>query len=305
MPPHRPRKRLAEKPLRTYGRRCASTAEQRGELLPPPPPPPPPPHPSGKRARFGPERRQSVPPAQVLAPMPDTSLDRGDDDDNNDTTTITTTSSLPLRSAPGAAEEPSHPRSSILQYFRPLPAESTPQRRADKPAEAASSPPPPSATATPTLRARRRPRLLKIRGHVPPVSLPADVLPEDAPSAAGVASNVRAAACSSQGEQRRRDLPRDEPHHPPKRKQVGNRNGAVHRGKAGDGTGGDEVAAPLKRPPPVVVQTTLNISSQAAFAECRVCDMVWNPLYPDDVRYHERRHKSLLTRKRKQEEAEL
>lgn len=41
-------------------------------------------------------------------------------------------------------------------------------------------------------------------------------------------------------------------------------------------------------------QTTLNISSQAAFSECKVCDSVWNPLFPDDVKYHTKRHAAVL-----------
>lgn len=55
----------------------------------------------------------------------------------------------------------------------------------------------------------------------------------------------------------------------------------------------------------MAMQTTLNISSQAAFAECKVCDMVWNPLYPDDVKYHDKRHRALLRRKRRLEEEKL
>lgn len=54
------------------------------------------------------------------------------------------------------------------------------------------------------------------------------------------------------------------------------------------------------------VQTTLNLSSQAAFSECKICDTVWNPLYPDDVKYHTKRHAAHLRGKRKAiEELEL
>ncbi|KAL2211085.1 hypothetical protein CC79DRAFT_1395265 [Sarocladium strictum] len=52
-----------------------------------------------------------------------------------------------------------------------------------------------------------------------------------------------------------------------------------------------------------VVQTTLNISPQAAFSECKVCDTVWNPLFPDDVKYHQKRHKTMLALKRRREGA--
>lgn len=47
------------------------------------------------------------------------------------------------------------------------------------------------------------------------------------------------------------------------------------------------------------VQTTLNISNQAPFSECKICDTVWNPLYPDDVKYHTKRHAAQLRTKKK------
>lgn len=53
------------------------------------------------------------------------------------------------------------------------------------------------------------------------------------------------------------------------------------------------------------VQTTLNISNQAAFSECKVCDTVWNPLYPDDVKYHTKRHATHLRSKKRELENEL
>lgn len=62
----------------------------------------------------------------------------------------------------------------------------------------------------------------------------------------------------------------------------------------GGGSGGSSPAAPSRRvrrkPISTEVQTTLNISNQAPFSECKVCDTVWNPLYPDDVKYHTKRH---------------
>ncbi|KAH8175070.1 zinc-finger of acetyl-transferase ESCO domain-containing protein [Sarocladium implicatum] len=47
------------------------------------------------------------------------------------------------------------------------------------------------------------------------------------------------------------------------------------------------------------VQMTLNISPQAAFSECKVCDTVWNPLYPDDVKYHQKRHAAVVRKSRR------
>ncbi|KAL7951771.1 hypothetical protein V8C42DRAFT_305175 [Trichoderma barbatum] len=42
------------------------------------------------------------------------------------------------------------------------------------------------------------------------------------------------------------------------------------------------------------IQTTLNISAQAPFSECKICDTVWNPLYPDDVKFHNKTHRAVL-----------
>lgn len=55
--------------------------------------------------------------------------------------------------------------------------------------------------------------------------------------------------------------------------------------------------AKTRKPP--TVQTTLNISTHAAFAECSLCDTVWNPLYPDDVKYHLKRHAMAMRLRRK------
>ncbi|PHH62791.1 hypothetical protein CDD81_6683 [Ophiocordyceps australis] len=59
----------------------------------------------------------------------------------------------------------------------------------------------------------------------------------------------------------------------------------------------------VKRSKVATVQTTLNLSTKAPFAECKVCDTVWNPLYPADVKYHSRRHTTVLrAMKRKQDD---
>ncbi|QYS95774.1 zf-C2H2_3 domain-containing protein [Trichoderma simmonsii] len=51
---------------------------------------------------------------------------------------------------------------------------------------------------------------------------------------------------------------------------------------------------PLSKTRPPSIQTTLNISAQAAFSECKICNTVWNPLYPDDVKFHNKTHKAVL-----------
>lgn len=56
---------------------------------------------------------------------------------------------------------------------------------------------------------------------------------------------------------------------------------------------------PKHKAPAAAVQTTLNISNQAAFSECKICDTVWNPLYPDDVKYHTKRHATHLRSKKR------
>ncbi|OTA07181.1 hypothetical protein A9Z42_0080750 [Trichoderma parareesei] len=53
------------------------------------------------------------------------------------------------------------------------------------------------------------------------------------------------------------------------------------------------------------IQTTLNISSKAAFSECKICDTVWNPLYPDDVKFHNKTHKAVLRAQKKRKMDEL
>ena len=53
------------------------------------------------------------------------------------------------------------------------------------------------------------------------------------------------------------------------------------------------------------VQTTLNISCQPAFSECKLCDIVWNPLFPDDVALHKKRHDAVLRKERKRKREEL
>jgi len=53
------------------------------------------------------------------------------------------------------------------------------------------------------------------------------------------------------------------------------------------------------------VQMTLNISTQAAFSECKVCNTVWNPLHPGDVKFHLKQHAAVLRAKRKSERSEL
>lgn len=247
MPPHMLRKR--EKSLRTYGRKPASTPEPRGE-------------PSAKKARFEPG---SLP--QSTKPSKPATIDSRSERD-----------SAPLPSTEEAS------RSSILKYFRPLPAETKP-RSVDKGAKIASLP---STDTMLLVRTRRKPRLLRFQG----TSLPSDISSEDAFSLSGRDEDETDGNPSS-----------------PDKKRKSLRDGADNLlnqtrrdGTCPDGRMKDRRLRSKRSP---TVQTTLNISSQAAFAECKVCDTVWNPLHPPDVKYHDKRHKAVLRLKRKREEDEL
>ncbi|PMB72309.1 hypothetical protein BM221_002411 [Beauveria bassiana] len=70
----------------------------------------------------------------------------------------------------------------------------------------------------------------------------------------------------------------------------------------GGGSAGSGCRRVRRKPSSTEVQTTLNISSKAAFSECTICDTVWNPLYPDDVKYHTKRHAAHLKMKKKRED---
>lgn len=240
--------RKREKPRRTYGRKPASTPEHRGE-------------PSAKKARFEPgSLPQSTKPSKLAT------IDSHSERE-----------SAPLPSTEEAS------RSSILKYFRPLPAETKP-RSVDTGAKIAS---PPSTDAMLMVRTRRKPRLLRFQG----TSLPSDISSEDAFGLSG----------------RDEDKTDGNPSSPDKKRKSLRDGGdnllnqTRRDGTCPDGRMKDRLRS--KRSP--TVQTTLNISSQAAFAECKACDMVWNPLYPDDVKYHDKRHKAVLRLKRKREEDEL
>ncbi|WYZ43267.1 hypothetical protein EsH8_VI_000966 [Colletotrichum jinshuiense] len=51
---------------------------------------------------------------------------------------------------------------------------------------------------------------------------------------------------------------------------------------------------PLRSKPVATVQTTINISSKPTFMECKTCRIVYNPLHPNDVKYHSQRHAAFL-----------
>ncbi|OLN97694.1 hypothetical protein CCHL11_09179, partial [Colletotrichum chlorophyti] len=41
------------------------------------------------------------------------------------------------------------------------------------------------------------------------------------------------------------------------------------------------------------IQTTINLSGKPTFIECELCRIVYNPLHPNDVKFHLKRHKKI------------
>ncbi|PNY25844.1 Uncharacterized protein TCAP_04225 [Tolypocladium capitatum] len=185
------------------------------------------------------------------------------------------------QSVQGEAPKPS----SIMSYFKPLP----PRARA-VPAEDPEEPDP-SPLSSSAKRPKRRPRLLRLRA----TSSPLGDAPEDPAGgrddAKGLERDGRGDEADGGGGGKGRGSPlRDGADNHLKRTKRGE---SLDEARPGGTT-------KTKRAP--TVQTTLNLSAQAAFAECKVCDTVWNPLYPDDVRYHSKRHATVMRAKRKQED---
>lgn len=52
--------------------------------------------------------------------------------------------------------------------------------------------------------------------------------------------------------------------------------------------------APLGKRPTVQTTLSLAIGSSAGMRECKVCDTVWNPFHPEDVKVHAKRHAGAL-----------
>lgn len=242
--------RKRDKPLRTYGRKSTSTPEPRGE-------------PPTKRARLEADAQVEV---EQKLPTKTTTLPTKE---NPESSSNSESQAEPLPSTEAAT------RSSILQYFKPVPAEPKPIIIEEKKEEVPDDLTP---AITQTARTRRKPRLLRIRA----TSLATDES-EDAVSLSGRDETDSNASSPDR-----------------KRKTLHDAGDNLLNQERRESTSSDArpgVRTRSKRSP--TVQTTLNISSKAAFAECKVCDTVWNPLYPDDVKYHEKRHKSVVRKAKK------
>ncbi|KAJ4093399.1 hypothetical protein NW756_005310 [Fusarium oxysporum] len=168
-------------------------------------------------------------------------------------------------------------KGSILNFFKPVPPSSTvtSSPKSDEPQPETT--PPSSPPQPPKIELRKKPRLLRFRGTSTPLlddeNTGDDTQGEDTEAEDSGTKSARPTA-------RENSLQRE------------SSTSDIKPGKRGK----------AKTP---TVQTTLNLSSQAAFSECKVCNTVWNPLYPDDVRFHTKQHAAVLRAKKKEKESEL
>ncbi|KAL7924737.1 hypothetical protein ACQKWADRAFT_285825 [Trichoderma austrokoningii] len=168
---------------------------------------------------------------------------------------------------------------SILSYFRP--AVQVP--KADVPSPPRES----SPLSSPKQPAKRKPRLLRIKATHEPSDQSCsqetddNVAPPKRRGRPPLKSTTKEATTSN------KDTTSSSPSSPPPIEKP-------------------TIIKPKKnKPSSPAVQTTLNISAQAAFSECKICNTVWNPLYPDDVKYHTKTHKAVLRAEKKRKMDDL
>ncbi|KJZ78183.1 hypothetical protein HIM_02221 [Hirsutella minnesotensis 3608] len=266
-----PRKR--DKPLRTYGKRSYSAADEGGE-----------------------------PPAKKRSVATDNSV-------STSKSSRSTSEEASSRSKPidvqdehlNVAQPPSDPDadmprpSSILSYFKRIaptkhdapedPRQATPEEPSLYHSEDEH---PKRCTAT----ARRKPRLLRLRAASSPLS--------DEPNVERSKSRQHTEQNESCGERRRKE----------QTNASGKHDSSGHCGEISPISQASECNTMSRQSSETScrtktsrrIQTTLNLSTQAAFAECQVCDTVWNPLYPDDVKYHAKRHATVTRAKTKKQD---
>ncbi|KAM4065691.1 zinc-finger of acetyl-transferase ESCO domain-containing protein [Hirsutella rhossiliensis] len=181
---------------------------------------------------------------------------------------------------------------SILSYFKPL----TPARNYESSEEATRNVPPgESSRPSPnpdTVHPRSKRRLLRLRVASSPLS--------DTPEAAVDDKSEKQMGEEATGEdETNKSISDGEEERSPAIRDV---EGRLLNQEEGN-INGPRPSAGIKVRRSRRVQTTLNISTRAAFAECRVCNTVWNPLYPDDVKYHAKHHATVMrTKEKKQDE---
>ncbi|KAF5676877.1 vacuolar er assembly vma12 [Fusarium denticulatum] len=168
-------------------------------------------------------------------------------------------------------------KGSILNFFKPVPPSSTvaSSPKSDEPQP--ESTPPSSPPQPPRIEPRKKPRLLRFRGTSTPLL------------------DDENAGDDTQGEDTEAEDSGTKSTRPTPRENSVNREVSTNESKPGK-------KGKAKIP---TVQTTLNLSTQAAFSECKVCNTVWNPLYPDDVKFHTKQHAAVLRAKKKERVCEL
>ncbi|KAH6970089.1 hypothetical protein DER45DRAFT_590453 [Fusarium avenaceum] len=165
-------------------------------------------------------------------------------------------------------------KGSIMSFFKPLPSSSSTAASSPKSDEPQPETTPPSSPPQPTrIETRKKPRLLRFRGTSLPVLDDKNTEDDQTELAEARDSSSRSAI----------------------------RESSLNR----ESSTGDVKPGKKAKAKPSTVQTTLNLSAQAAFSECKICNTVWNPLYPDDVKFHTKQHAAVLRARRKEKENEL
>ncbi|KAF7562073.1 hypothetical protein G7046_g2062 [Stylonectria norvegica] len=275
------------KPLRTYGKRPAVIADTRGESPP-------------KKRRKSTDVPRIVSTASSFPAEDNGSLKEVASRKKEKSPTSAKTYPTVVAAPPAGVK-----KGSIMNYFRPLPATLPTMSSSPKSDEVLSTSTPPSSPPPPVqAKARKKPRILKFKGgSLPKVDTEDSANGEDSD---GTPSNEegqepRFSECIETERGSKEEETSTTPRLPLQHRKDSLSNQAPT----------DSDTAPLqkkkqpKSKPPPTVQTTLNISAQAAFSECKVCDTVWNPLYPPDVKYHLKQHASVLRAKRKKDENDL
>ncbi|KAM0525716.1 hypothetical protein ACHAPE_000427 [Trichoderma viride] len=266
--------RKRDKPLRTYGRQT-STPEAQNE-------------PPSKKAQISVERERQQQEKSVSTLTSANGVAKSKDD------AAVAGASEQDASAQNKAEKPgeSLKRGSILSYFKPavqqVPQAVAPSQQLQGSPLEESSPP----QSSPKQPVKRKPRLLRIKATTHEPSDPSSSQETDdnpaprkrrgrPPLKSNIISNTQEATSS-------------------------NKDTTTSSSSSPSPTKNSTTIKPKKnKPSSPAVQTTLNISAQAAFSECKICNTVWNPLYPDDVKYHIKTHKAVLRAEKKRELDEL
>lgn len=214
------------------------------------------------------------------------------EDESEDTTAVLSLPEPPVKTQQieGHGEQVTIKKGSILSYFRPITSSSrsaTPTLDSEKLSPAIdppSSPPssPPSLPTQPQTRTKRR--RLRIRAIQLPSSDPPDpAVDEDGECLSGTQRGLETRGEETEARKPLAALSEELDNHGQER----------------------DPRNPKKRRSVPLVQTTLNLSAQAPFSECKVCDTVWNPVIPEDAKYHSRRHAAVLRARKKKNGKEL